>query len=45
MKRRAPVATTRRLHDSRWPHDRIIENFPGLTTRDLAAALKATAAG
>jgi uncharacterized protein (DUF433 family) len=42
---RVPVATIRRLHEAGWPNDRIIENYPGLTARDLTAALKATRAG
>jgi uncharacterized protein (DUF433 family) len=42
---RVPVAGIRRLHESGWSADRIIENYPGLTERDIAAALKGTAAG
>lgn len=42
---RVPVAAIRRLHESGWSADRIIENYPGLTERDISAALKGTATG
>lgn len=42
---RVPVAAIQRLHVGGWPVERIIENYPGLTARDVTAALKAKAAG
>jgi uncharacterized protein (DUF433 family) len=42
---RVPVAAIQRLDAAGWSFDRIIDNYPGLTKRDVAAALKAKAAG
>lgn len=42
---RVPVDAVRRLHGAGWSTERIIENYPGLTKRDVQAALKARAAG
>lgn len=42
---RVPVAAIRRLDAAGWTVERILDNYPGLTKRDVAAALKAKAAG
>lgn len=42
---RVPVAAIQRMHDAGWSADRIIENYPGLTKKDITAALEAKAAG
>ncbi|MGE3622182.1 MAG: DUF433 domain-containing protein, partial [Acidimicrobiia bacterium] len=39
---RVPVAAIRRLHEDGWSDRRIRENFPGLTKRDIEAALTGT---
>jgi uncharacterized protein (DUF433 family) len=42
---RVPVAAIRRLRAAGWSDARIIENYPGLTRRDLAAANEDAASG
>jgi DNA-binding transcriptional MerR regulator len=42
---RVPVAAVRRLLAAGWSAERIIENHPGLTDRDVAAAVETSAAG
>jgi uncharacterized protein (DUF433 family) len=42
---RVPVAAVRRLFAAGWSTERIIENYPGLTERDVAAAVETSAAG
>jgi uncharacterized protein (DUF433 family) len=41
---RVPVSALQRLHDAGWSMSRIIENYPGLTERDVRAALHAASA-
>ncbi len=36
---RIPVEAIRRLSEAGWTTDRIIENYPGITTRDIDAAV------
>jgi len=36
---RIPVETIRRLSEAGWTTERIIENYPGITTRDIDAAV------
>ena len=42
---RVPVTAIRRLHEAGWSDARIIDNYPGLTRRDLAAAFRETMSG
>ncbi len=42
---RVPVEAIVRLHDAGWSNARIIDNYPGLTGRDLTAALNDTLTG
>lgn len=42
---RVPVAAIRRLDAAGWSAERIVENYPGLTVRDVTVALKRLAAG
>jgi uncharacterized protein (DUF433 family) len=42
---RVPVAAIQRLDAAGWSVERIIDNYPGLTRRDVAVALKVKAAG
>lgn len=42
---RVPIAAIQRLDAAGWSAERITENYPGLTSRDVSAALKAKAAG
>lgn len=39
---RVPVEAVKRLHDAGWTTARILDNYPGLTDRDVRAALRAT---
>jgi DNA-binding transcriptional MerR regulator len=40
---RVPVAAVQRLHAAGWSAERIIENYPGLTERDVAVAVRSAA--
>jgi len=42
---RVPVAAIRRVDAAGWSAERIVENYPGLTVRDVTVALKRLAAG
>ena len=42
---RVPVAVVRRLQAAGWSAERIIENYPGLTMRDVAVAVGTNATG
>jgi len=42
---RVPVVAVQRLHAAGWSADRIIENYPGLTERDVVAALRTSVTG
>jgi uncharacterized protein (DUF433 family) len=42
---RVPVAAIRRLHAAGWSAARIIENYPGLTDKDIAVAVRKPASG
>jgi uncharacterized protein (DUF433 family) len=42
---RVPVATIRRLHRAGWSAARIIDNYPGLTAKDIAVAVRKRASG